>query len=472
MASVQSLGKLIKFIRRPEWEDEFAEILGQHLGPACSNHDVDPDDLFDILGEVASTILHGCALEDYMSRVDEDGHNIVDEYLKRRGFAESAGAKRYMQSFRNTIMSLYEVSDIVSGKSFLARDLLRDGEPVRVMEVSGTKSLKPWDRIGARLIRQGAEWRMGGGVLLYNRRASEYLVETLKDVDTKLPKDLRDYAKRKIGAAGVAAIERDLAETPPLAIMAPTFTGIWLADLLERTLHPQLPELLNTDGHAIIMSTSTFPLLPGVKTAACYKALTSVAALTEAGNKAFNWVSSKGAEPGQASRDNGKRTVTLSATSSTGETLVGSIEIKRDTVVLCTNSRERATAGEEMIGNALAGLADEPIREEMTAAEMLAERSPGPKSGRSSRVSPEVSRPLIHAHLDRHYGKILDEPLPVLGHVSPREAARSDAGRSKVVDWLKDMENHVARSGDGDDPMAYYDFGWIWRELGVAEKRV
>ena len=185
MASVHSLGKLIKFIRRPEWEDDFAEILGQHLGPACSNHDVDPDDLFDILGEVAATILHGCALEDYMSRVDEDGHNIVDEYLKRRGYAESAGAKRYMQSFRNTIMSLYEVSDIVPGQSFLARDLLRDGEPVRVMEVSGTKSLKPWDRIGARLIRQGEEWRMGGGVLLYNRRASEYLVETLKGVDTQ-----------------------------------------------------------------------------------------------------------------------------------------------------------------------------------------------------------------------------------------------------------------------------------------------
>ena len=108
----------------------------------------------------------------------------------------------------------------------------------------------------------------------------------------------------------------------------------------------------------------------------------------------------------------------------------------------------------------------------MTAAQMLAEQSPSRKPGTSIKVSPEVARPLIHAHLDRHYGKILDEPLPVLGYVSPREAARSDAGRSKVVDWLKDMENHVARSGDGDDPMADYDFGWIWRELGVAEKRV
>lgn len=471
MASVHSLGKLIKFIRRPGWEEAFAEILEQHLGPACSNLDIEPDELFNILGEVAVTILHGCALEDFMSREDEDGRNVVDEYLKRRGYAESAGAKRYMQAFRNTVMCLYEVSDIVPGQSFLARDLLRDSEPVRVMEVSGTKTLKPWDRIGARLIRQGSEWRMGGGVLLYNRRASEYLIETLKGVDTKLPKDLRDYAKSKIGLAVVAAIERDLAETPPLAIMAPTFTGIWLADLLERTLHPQLPELFNTDGHAIIMSTSTFPLLPDVKASACHKALTSVPGLVEAGTKSLNWVSAKGAGPAQASRDDTKRAVTLSATSSTGETLLGSIETKRDAVVLCTNSRERAAAGQAMIANALAGLVGKPALEELTAAEMLAERSPGRKPGRSTKVPPEVARPLIHAHLDRHYGKILDEPLPVLGHVSPREAARTDDGRSKVVDWLKDMENHVARAGDGTDPMADYDFGWIWRELGVAEMR-
>lgn len=472
MASVHSLGKLIKFIRRPEWEEDFAEILGQHLGPACDNQDVDPDDLFDIVGEIAATILHGCALEDYMSRVDEKGRNVVDKYLKRRGHAESAGAKRYMQSFRNTVMSLYEVSDIVPGQSFLARDLLRECEPVRVMEVSGTKALKSWDRIGARLIWQRPEWRMGGGVLLYNRRASEFLVETLKGVDCKLPKDLRNHARRKIGAAGVAAIERDLAKTPPLAIMAPTFTGIWLADLLERTLHPQLTELLNTDGHAIIMSTLKFPLLPGVKTAACHKALTSVADLTEENTKVFNWVSANGPALGQASRDDGKRSVTLSATSSTGETILGTIEIKRDAVVICTNSRERADAGEAMVANALVGLVGKPAREELTASEMLAERSPGRKSGHSTKVPLEVARPMIHAHLDRHYVKILDEPLPVLGHVSPREAARTDAGRSKVVDWLKDMENHVARTGDGTDPMADYDFGWIWRELGITEKRV
>ncbi len=36
-------------------------------------------------------------------------------------------------------MSLYEVSDVAVGESFLARDLVRGGEPVRVFERSATR---------------------------------------------------------------------------------------------------------------------------------------------------------------------------------------------------------------------------------------------------------------------------------------------------------------------------------------------
>ena len=78
---------------------------------------------------------------------------------------------------------------------------------------------------------------------------------------------------------------------------------------------------------------------------------------------------------------------------------------------------------------------------------------------------------MVHAHLDQHYRKTLDKPLPVLGNISPRDAARCDNGRSKLVDWLKEIENHAARAGNGSDPMASYDFAWIWRELGIGHMR-
>ena len=98
-----------------------------------------------------------------MTRDLDDGRNVVDDYLKRRGHIESSSAKRYMKALRGSVISLYEVSDVVPGKSFLARDLIRGGEPVRVIEKSGSETLNTWDHLAARLVQLGTEWHMGGG---------------------------------------------------------------------------------------------------------------------------------------------------------------------------------------------------------------------------------------------------------------------------------------------------------------------
>ena len=68
------------------------------------------------------------------------------------------------------------------------------------------------------------------------------------------------------------------------------------------------------------------------------------------------------------------------------------------------------------------------------------------------------------------YAKTLDEPVPALGHKTPRALARTKAGRTKVADWLKYIENGAAKSGSGD-PMASYDFTWMWEELELSELR-
>ncbi len=48
--------------------------------------------------------------------------------------------------------------------------------------------------------------------------------------------------------------------------------------------------------------------------------------------------------------------------------------------------------------------------------------------------------------------------------MTPREAAKSG--------WLKYIENHGARCVGRNDAMASYDIGWLWKELGVADRRV
>ena len=152
MPSSDALSGLIKWLRREPWDDAFGELLERHLGPACDKADVPLDELGDVIGEHWAMTLWGCAFEDFLTREVEGAGNIVDDYLKRRGWNEKATNKAYMTALRSSVISLYEASDIRPGESFLARDLIRGGEPVRVSERTATHTLKPWDRIAARLV--------------------------------------------------------------------------------------------------------------------------------------------------------------------------------------------------------------------------------------------------------------------------------------------------------------------------------
>ncbi len=61
--------------------------------------------------------------------------------------------------------------------------------------------------------------------------------------------------------------------------------------------------------------------------------------------------------------------------------------------------------------------------------------------------------------------------MPALGDVTPRAAVKTPAGRTKTAAWLKTLENRSGRVQDPDDPMATYDFTWMWRELDLTSLR-
>src|SRR3546814_3530898 len=86
-------------------------------------------------------------------------------------------------------------------------------------------------------------------------------------------------------------------------------------------------------------------------------------------------------------------------------------------------------------------------------------------------IAPEVATPLIHAMLDRQYRATLDEPVGMLGDITPRAAEQTAAGRHRVAGWLKHLENRSRGQLDANEPMATYDFHWIWSELRIEHLR-
>jgi hypothetical protein len=259
---------------------------------------------------------------------------------------------------------LYEVSDIVPGESCLLRDLIRGGEPVRVSERSGTRYLKPWARIAARLVPDGAKTVLGGGILVFDRELAEEAAQSFR----RMKGEVRRRSAREENHAAKAASD-DLI----LQSAAPLFTTIWLADVLDRVMNPRMPELRNSEGDEILFTTLRYPLAPGATIEAVRAALDGVPALDPASDDFWNWIGTAERETPRATKQGSTTTlVTFPGGASDGEVVLGNIEIEEDAVVLSVNSSARAELGQKLLSPVLAGLVGSPTSETQTIEELKA----------------------------------------------------------------------------------------------------
>lgn len=250
MASKHILDGLIKWSKRDRWADHFEAILEDHLMQTGEETGLEVDEIVSTVGEdLFMSTVWACAFEDFLTREFEDGENAIDDYLKRRGWKESASVRTYMAALRNSAMSLYEVSDIVRGTSFLARDLIRGGEPILISERSATQSLRPWDRIAARVIQMGSRTQIGGGLLVFDHETSEILLESLRELDSLSSEEKRELAEAN-GYEFDDEAFMDLSPTERLRASAPIFTTFWLIDAIGRIQSPRIPDLRNARGRS------------------------------------------------------------------------------------------------------------------------------------------------------------------------------------------------------------------------------
>jgi hypothetical protein len=468
MSSSKSLSGLMKWLNHDDWEDAFFSVLDQHF-KAREVRGLEASELEELLGDAGFANLWGSAFEDFLTRRDAEGRNIVDDYLKRRGWKETATNKRYMSALQHSVMSLYEVSSIVPGVSFLARDLVRGGEPVHVHERSGSKALREWDRIGARLIDMGGKIEMAGGVLAFDRETADELLAAIEKVMAKLPSQRKQLAEENGLDPDDPALIEVLQENRLLQAAAPLFSGFWLSDFLDKELDPQLPTFSNSDGDELVLVTIRYLLASGVIAEQVRTALGAIESLSPASPTFWNWIRTKEQAKSKATKTKRKETHTISTTMGDGSTVVATLELKRGELILGANSIERAEAARFTLEAALGQLVGEPSFEKQTPSELMATRG-SKEPTRSVDLSPDEEKAIVHASLDQMYRRQLDEPIPMLGDVSPRNAVKSKSGREKVVAWLKTLENHVAHMPP-DDPMASYETLWLWEDLGVADQR-
>ncbi|MBT52689.1 MAG: hypothetical protein CMF72_04660 [Mameliella sp.] len=440
-----NISDLLTFISQDDiWFGRMQEVVAEHMMPALEEFDLDHDDLPEVLGEPWPGVLWGCGFEDFLSRQFEDG-NIVDLYLKRRGWNETAANSDYFKALRNTPVSLYEVSKVEPGTSMVLKDLLGDAKPVTVFEGSATQSLKQWDRIVVRVIAENDTHVISGALLAFSADAVDFLFD---------------------GLSAVVNVDEDAElslTTTQLLKCAPIFTNAWLFTTLPRALSDEMPALTNGDGDDIMFHDLRFPFATGVRQKDVSACLNQVAGFAPDGPRDWVWLAPHGSQTSTGS--NGL----ILDSQTNGRTVLGHLELKGRSLLIEVNSATRAEKVGNLVTKAAGDYLKQPLTTIRTVEQMMAEEQGQRDLEYTDEVPPEIARQLVREHMDKHYHETLGAPIPALGGKSPRQAVRSKAGRALVVDWLKMLENNSAKHRN--DAIEEYDFGWMWAELGLQGYR-
>ena len=436
------ISDLLGFIGRDDlWLDRLQDVVAEHLVPALEEFEINDDELFEVLGEPWPGVLWGCGFEDFLGRY-YDAENIVDLYLKRRGWKETPANREYFAALRDAPVSLYEVSNVKPGASMVLRDLLGSAEPVTVVEQSATRSLRKWDRIAVRILEEGDHHVMSGALLAFSADAAELLFDGLRSAIKLKKRDaLRLTANQLRGCA-------------------PVFTTAWLFTTLPAALNPQQPTFCNSDGDDVMFHDLRFPLATGVTQKEIAACIDGVKNFHPEGRNFWNWLA-----PRQSRSGKGVDSFTLD-TELSGSTVLGSLELKGKSLLVTVNSVARAAKVETLVTKAAGERLKRPLTTIRTVEQMMAENTPDELGDSADEISPEIARQIAHEYMDEHYRETLDAPLPALGGKSPRQAVRSKVGREKVLDWLKLLENHAQNN---DTEIGEYDFSWMWAELGLQD---
>ena len=441
MKDVNNLVKnLLKYSRRPEWQERLQTTWHEHTEQAARLLQL-PEHEIDVFLEDDAwhSQLFGIVFEDFATRQFVGTASFARVYLKQAGWREGTTERKYLEAMADSHLGLYEVLEVKMDKGFMLRDMLQNSTPIFVHEKSATHHIVRWDVLAARVVSVLGEQGLTGGILLLKRDTANELIQVLQQtVNVKS--------------------NRQEASLPLLA------TSWWLRTALDGKKN-SLKGLANTDGEAILFGESRLRLL------AVPSEITTVLNTSPDwesagdGSNFWNWLGSepeKTLQPAASHR--------IGSHTPSGETIRGTAELKEEYVLFCTNSHERMQRGLLRLKHLLGSKLDAPITSyETVEAVMSKPKKPG-NNKNTPGVEPEEVARILADYIDTHYRTTIKSSIPALDNKTPRQAMRSGAGRIKVIEWLKSIENSEARRAehDGSKP---YDITWMWQELGLMEER-
>ncbi len=369
---------------------------------------------------------------------------LAIEYARRHGNDLSPVEARFLRAASDAPLSFMAVTGVDAGRSLELKDILT-GEAHRVIERSATAGLEPGQIILARVVPDG-DIAVMSGLGPYPLFPSDHNVII----------DFREnFLKPRAGIDRAKLKERSLEVV------------LFYRQLVGRVLNPQPPQLQNTDGDRLEPTTLEFELRCGVREA--FDRLASLSVIHSAEDMLEDATFSDAGDLTKVTIEWGKRGNKMHR--DWDNTTLGHLTLEGGAISVSVNSVKRAKKIRGLIEKRL-GCDVLYLRQTIESADVLLD--PSRRDVPVALEDPDVpalgSTPEGRAYIEelnrRHWQAWLDEKVPALGNLTPREAARTRLGRERLdallteYAWRQHASPHNVIRFDGD---------WVRRELALPE---
>lgn len=354
-------------------------------------------------------------------------------FLKEKGHTADELTRRFIEAARREPFSFWQVENVSPGSGVLLKDLIT-GEERFVADLSLSRSAAKWEIVFAQVVGLDG-LNMLNGLGVYSLPPARFRESVV---------NFADQLRRRIG---------EVPDRLSLLNYQTEFVTRYLG-FLDDILNTKLPELRNMDGDKLVQAKSVYTFDPARRE----DVLEAVKALRD--------------EAEEEEKDGVSRFVWLAKPKTPGHTdkvVKGHYAIGRVSVETECNSEARDKALRRRLQKALGALlTHDSTHLEPLHPEKLAEKSRAAGKEKSGELDlsalSAADRGALEAALGQRYMNWLDEKVPLLEGKTPREAARTPAGKAQVADLINDWENMQERM---PNPQFAFDFNRLRLALHI-----
>jgi hypothetical protein len=345
------------------------------------------------------------------------------EWLARRAVEIPDVDRAYIEKACRSPMSVFAVQGVDSGRSIDLKDVLTGGR-FHVLEQSASRNMRPADLIFARVVTiDGVSVMFGAAPYLVPARWHTHIIDWRESL----------FATSLMTVEHLADFDMEIREL--------------YHDIVAELLNPAPPQLSNTDGDPLELTTMTYELR--IAASEAVRKLTPLA--TVLGEEHID----------EIDRDESDEIIGASLTwmkegnrqhEAWDNTVLGRIRIEGERLVAEVNSARRAGRLKREIAKRL-GTGATLLETTVADTEGMLEQGARRRAAGEVLDEPEVPSAEVQAMLDeemrRHWAEWLDTPVPALLNKTPREALLTPGGRERLEALLDEFEPRATEGPPG-----------------------